>query len=105
MGFDSNECASGDTVYSFNVGLSTFTTFEKPVSIYPNPVMNELNIKAVENYNDAEIWITDLTGREVFKTHINSAYSQLPVSFLNAGIYTLRFEVGTKIFISKFVKQ
>ncbi len=69
------------------------------VTIYPNPTSGVVNLQL---YNQAEgrasVTITDITGREVFKTDINiqsaSEHSQIDLSNLKAGVYIIGIQSG-----------
>ena len=49
----------------------------------------------------------DVLGREIYKSHVNSRSkeSDLPISYLPAGIYYVRLESGGKVVTEKFVKS
>ena len=83
---------------------------ENKLVLYPNPVVNELNIDASMFDLDSEltIIITDLAGRNVFSTHmINyNKHIKLPISSLDDGIYVVKM-IHTKsqqTYSSKIVK-
>ena len=62
-------------------------------NIYPNPVVNTLNID-IDNY-DGDFQVFDMTG----KTLIQTTDKSIDVSKLNSGNYLLRFGTTTKVFV------
>ena len=78
--------------------------FGKDISVYPNPVENNLNLNINSgNYN---VVIYNAIGKEVVKKSITTE-STLALSFLQKGIYFLQIkDVDTKkVFRKKFIKQ
>ena len=71
------------------------------VVVFPNPATNEINISR-KTANTALVIITDITGRIVKKTMINSQYTKINMESLQKGIYILSFENGEK---AKLVKE
>ncbi len=78
------------------------------VSIYPNPTKNKLNI-AWENQsaNEANVIVTDVTGREVFHTSLiftgTSGQSQVNLGDLKSGIYFITVKSENLNYSSKLV--
>lgn len=74
------------------------------VSIYPNPVQNELNITSKQNFK--AVVITSADGRTVFTQNALTNNTKLVLNQLNNGIYnvSLTLENGQTL-VSKFVKQ
>jgi len=78
------------------------------LSIYPNPVSNQINIilnklNVLKSYK-----IYDLTGRLVLKGEFqndSTRYTKIDVDKLNFGIYLLQIETNNKNLRTKFVKQ
>jgi cytochrome c peroxidase len=73
------------------------------ISVYPNPVIDDLNIQIDEG--DFTLQIFSINGKEVLSTKLNSN-ATLDVSFLHNGIYILniREENSTDIFKTQFIK-
>lgn len=69
----------------------TFTN-NKNVSIYPNPVKDNLNINIKDFSGEVSIKIIDINGREVFKKNINNFITSntLDLSSFSSGIYVLK---------------
>jgi hypothetical protein len=81
------------------VGLS-----ENPNTIarfWPNPVSDVLNLSLMA---DAEVGITDITGRTVFEASLKQGENQLNISQLIQGAYVIKIKsVDGKIAVSKLV--
>jgi len=97
-----------NTVYQFN-NLSVANDSKPAVisAIYPNPVMDILNIRLKAAHNlPATALICDMTGRKVYNASINQNQGeiQIPVSNLNTGIYQLIIKQGQETYTSRFVK-
>lgn len=69
----------------------TFTN-NKKVSIYPNPVKDNLNINIKDFSGEVSIKIIDINGREVFNKNINNfiTSNMLDLSSFSSGIYVLK---------------
>ena len=77
--------------------------------IFPNPVVNKLNIGFRRNLNDLEISITDLNGKEKLKRAEKSvttgANKQVDLSGFAPGIYILKLHFNDQFFYKKVVIQ
>ena len=88
-------------------GIST-PTLKNSFTIYPNPVINELNINWTdEKTEDATIKITDVTGREVSSSILNinatSGNAQLDTHNLNNGIYFITIKSSSVLYTNKLL--
>ena len=71
-----------------NVGLTT-NADEPSIQVYPNPVINELNIESSSLMEQLEI--CDLTGRSIAKyTEIQNTHFAVDCQFLSPGNYLLK---------------
>ncbi len=73
------------------------------VSIYPNPVENELNIKTSADVIDKIATVFDINGRRVLNMKLKS--NTINVSSLTSGVYFLRLESEGKTIKRKFIKK
>ena len=73
------------------------------VSIYPNPVENELTIKTSADVINKIATVFDINGKRVLNTKIKS--TTIDVSSLTSGVYFLRLESEGKIIKRKFIKK
>jgi hypothetical protein len=93
-----------DTIYTFEIRLSSkFDIFNNtwPVSIqdqtisqliskvYPNPAQNEVNVTLPE---PAWCTITDMSGKTVQNTYLQTGTSTIDVSVLPKGMYLMRLQ-------------
>ena len=70
--------------------------------VYPNPTNNKISLN---NYdNNAKVIITDITGKLIMQTNLNSNNS-IAVSQLNAGLYFIYLESSKGKQMAKFVKE
>ncbi|WP_179353177.1 FG-GAP-like repeat-containing protein [Winogradskyella vidalii] len=73
------------------------------VSIYPNPVEAELNIKTTAHLNDKVATIFDVNGKKIHSMKLQS--NTIEVSNLASGVYFLRLESEGKTMKRKFIKK
>jgi hypothetical protein len=71
------------------------------ISVYPNPVNNEIFIQSDEIISNATIM--DITGRIVSKATISD--NKLDVSYLLSGFYLLKISINNQIKVAKFIKE
>jgi hypothetical protein len=88
------------TISNQTVGLNQLDS--KNISIYPNPVQNELFI-VLDNEDITKIDILDLSGKMIKSARTNT--SQIDVSELSEGIYILQVYTQTGVSNTRFVKQ
>ena len=74
--------------------------------VYPNPTVNELNLKVSNSLNNGNIKIISLTGQTVFeKNNLSGTDFNFDVSNLSQGIYVLQTSDENTSNKSKFIKQ
>ncbi len=83
---------------------------ENSIGIYPNPASGLLDVQwAQQVIGTADVTITDLAGRVVYKAEmdmaVSSAKAQLDISTLNDGVYIVTIRTGNISFNSKLVVQ
>ena len=76
----------------------------KTLSVSPNPVTSRLKLSLIENTPPGKLSIMDTSGKvilkaENFKNHVMS------VPHLKSGMYIIRYESGSLIYIGKFIKN
>jgi uncharacterized repeat protein (TIGR03803 family) len=74
------------------------------VSIYPNPVKEQLFIN-FPNTGNADIRLLDLTGRELQKIESSSNTTEIDVRHIVAGVYVVLVQVGNVSSVNRFVKM
>ncbi|MEO8086779.1 MAG: T9SS type A sorting domain-containing protein, partial [Bacteroidota bacterium] len=94
--------ACSDTIH---VDLSSVPEINiAAVSIYPNPVENELTVRA--NTTITEISILDVCGKQIITAEpkTNTAIKTIDTNLLASGIYWIEVSTSGKLFRHKFVK-
>ncbi len=74
----------------------------KVLSVYPNPVVNELFIQTEEEVN--EIVVYDILGQLIMRKQVNIISPSINLSDLRSGTYLLRIVVGDKTKAIKITK-
>lgn len=94
---DTSECTEINTI-----GLSS-NDLSQIVSLYPNPVSNELNI----NSNNAEILCVEVfnaTGKSIYSDRLNSVGTTISTSNWESGVYFVNIRTNNGIANLKVVK-
>ncbi|WP_323788896.1 M4 family metallopeptidase [Psychroserpens sp.] len=94
--------ASGNRVTS-NTIKSTISNTKRSGTIYPNPVLDRLHYRNLNNENKAFL-IVDLTGKIFMKGMLDSEKS-IDVSLLKSGLYILRIVDKENTEYHKFIKK
>ena len=82
--------------------LSTiYNTFEN-LSVYPNPVVDEVNISAATSIDQVRVF--DLVGRMVKQATPSSSNFSLDVADLSKGVYMVQLKAGDKEATTKLIK-
>lgn len=89
-------------------GIPFMKTGQPGVSVYPNPVRDQLNIVlGGEISGKVEVSVFDLTGRQVFSTvqevSDNMLTLKLPESAVGNGLHLLKVGSGKGVFTTKFL--
>jgi surface protein len=85
-----------------NCELSTETFDTNSLDLFPNPVVNVLNIKVLSDFINQSYFITDGVGRVVLKGNINEVDTTINVEHLSKGIYYFKLQDNRA---SKFIKE
>lgn len=97
----SNDHNSGNTL-----GLFYPTTSDEIFNLYPNPVVDQINLSFKKDIQISTIEIFNVQGESIYKSSLESSNQvfkvQLPES-INNGIYFLRIISGTLVQTSQFV--
>lgn len=90
--------------YSISItNLAVNENGKNAVKVYPNPVVDVLNIDAPANVKSVAVF--DLTGKKVSSQVLNAAKSQINLSKLTPGIYMVNIDLGTEIKTVKIIKK
>ena len=98
-----------DFSIGFSVGLDEYEA-EGKVTVYPNPVLNELTVELEGQVNGAaRIQIQDVSGRILLSDEMNSTASFAEyitdVSAYTNGTYIIRISTEKGIYTKKFIKH
>jgi alpha-amylase len=97
-----NKCAC---TASSTIGLEDLSKLI--LSIYPNPAFNEITIETGEMDENADVLVTDLSGKEILKSQIEKGgtITNLNISQLEEGCYFISISIGGTIITRSFVKM
>ena len=91
-----------------NINLNVDEFNKNDIVVYPNPVLNTLNINLSNALvNNATINIFDLNGRLVTQKKYNDIQNKVSINVnsLNQGVYIIEIQDGETSYKSKFVKK
>jgi hypothetical protein len=109
-----NGSATSDYIYTTSqavhsptsVGIMEQHEFAKQVNIYPNPAINQLQIRNESNlFAVMNVSIMDLKGQLINQQQNITSDGLLTLENINAGVYLLRIESEGKVAFKQFVKQ
>jgi hypothetical protein len=87
-------------------GISSDLLPEPEITLYPNPTNGTFTVKMKDYNGPANITVSDLTGRTVYKSAFDAA-GEVPVSFSlsdsKKGIYLVEIKNSEKIWVRKLV--
>ena len=96
-----NGCGESNTVsLDINLTLTSVNMIESKINLFPNPAQNQLSVSNIPQ--NSFISIFDITGKSVFKRHINSETAIINLSSLSNGIYNIIISDGFEIVSRKF---
>jgi alpha-glucosidase len=75
-----------------------------PLVIFPNPVVDEIQIQMSEHHAPVNLLVSDTSGKQVIKVN-NFKNKSLKVQQLKPGIYIIRLQIGNENYLGKFVKN
>lgn len=80
-------------------------TPDSKLTVYPNPVKEQLTLKVDGVFNAYQITLTDLSGRVLLSNTINENVKQLDFTNYPKGIYLLKTGVNNQFTEWKIIKQ
>jgi Secretion system C-terminal sorting domain len=92
-----------DRKFSYSNTIKVLTKESSNLSIVGNPVINSLQIKGLNS--SGQIKIFNMDGNLLVTKNIQSQSLLLDISFLNKGMYLLKYFNGINIETKKFIKQ
>ena len=84
--------------------LNTERFDKTQVTLYPNPVNEQLHISTKENINAITIY-NQLGQMSISRKAINDINTTLDVSHLNTGVYFIQIEIGQNLITKKIIKN
>lgn len=75
------------------------------IKLYPNPTSGSLNISFPKELKNAELTISDLSGKKVLTKTVSGKTISLDVSHLPIGNYIFKAQESTKIYSAKFIRN
>lgn len=78
---------------------------ESLFAVYPNPVIDKLNILSSIEMREKKIRITDTQGRVVFVSEIQKDLEKIDLSFLSPGVYLIHFMYEKQNCVRKIIKE
>lgn len=84
--------------------LNTERFDKTQVTLYPNPVNEQLHISTKENINAITIY-NQLGQMAISRKAINDLNTTLDVSHLNTGVYFIQIEIGQNLITKKIIKN
>ena len=101
-----NSCTSSISnvlvVVNSNVGL-TEELNNSTITIFPNPASNKISTEIGES-KGVFLQIFNSIGAKVFESNLNEAKTELDISFLSAGIYTVHLSHQNGTYVKKLIK-
>lgn len=85
--------------------LSVEELSENNISLFPNPVTDQLNIELADRVQYAEVTVIDLTGKVLQKETISGNRASLNISTLPKGLYFLKIREQGRSMVMKFMKE
>jgi len=98
----------GDTDFQiFNFIVSGINEISQDFNVYPNPVLNTLNIQLDNNSSDFSVSIYDIAGKVIFSNYkfSKSIKASIDVSHLSTSMYLIVISMEGKIVSRTFYKK
>jgi hypothetical protein len=103
MPIDTQQC------YLNNIGTFIPPVKNYPLTIYPNPVTDELRIEIIgtnKSKNITQFAITDIFGREIYSAQTNIKSVIINLQSFPSGIYFIKAQLQDgSVTVRKFIKQ
>lgn len=102
------EGVTKDIYAKYTTGNNSLPINEVSFNVFPNPVVNDLNIIFSEQKFNTKIIIYDLTGKQVYSSIENTGKNniiKINLSNFISGLYLIQIHNGDKIVNQKFLKE
>ncbi|WP_127844333.1 T9SS type A sorting domain-containing protein [Psychroflexus aestuariivivens] len=75
------------------------------ISLYPNPVKDELNISGLNKFENAEVSVFNMIGQELNNVEFDNEISKLNLSQLSNGVYLVKINTKEGSITKRIIKQ
>lgn len=96
-----------DSTYCISTGLNELSDFNEILKIYPNPVIDKLNMEFsdLSEYGEKIIIIYEMSGRVIYKNKSSRSQIQIDLSNVNPGLYIVNTIVNGQYYTThKIIK-
>ena len=106
-----NSGLEGGTSKVFRFNASTTSVESKElnknlVSVYPNPIVNKLNIEIVDNsFLNSQFYIVGLDGNQLLSGKLVNNQTELNLEKLNSGVYFIVIDNNNNKYYQKVIKK
>ncbi len=101
---DSDGCERESTIYPV-ITSGIVSIGNESVRVYPNPAKNDLTVQLISSDVEAQIYISDVTGKIVLHQAIGNGNTRVPLSELSNGIYFIRIATSNTAIYQKVVVE
>lgn len=102
---DANGCEVEAVIFNVVAGIRSLNGVDLNISLYPNPVTDELIIENLNLLNDkTDVGIYTLLGEKIPLT-FDQSLSRLDCKNLSSGIYFIEIRSADVVYRSKFIKE
>ncbi len=96
---------SRSNIRTNSIGISEISFANDFMSVYPNPANGIVNITLAAGLNNGTIQLFDVLGKQIYSTQVASLSSNIDLSGVAAGIYTIKVSEGNKRLIKKLIVE
>ena len=91
--------------FDIQVGQVTVLSQEGIVKFYPNPTKDVLNISLPNASDNANVVITDVSGKVIYQSEVASQHTTIDFTMQAKGIYMLKLTIGDEIINQKIIVE
>lgn len=102
---------NGDQIYNSTVivneapGAGIAESVIHAFNLYPNPAVENVNVKVPESLMDSQVSILDLTGKTVYNRRLTATELQVDLSPFKQGVYIVQIRKDGTSYTSKLIKN
>ena len=90
---------------AYNATLSVNYYTNDNIGIYPNPSKEKIFVNFPSNINELSVTIFDVLGKQVHRDRVSQIQNELDISYLQKGVYIVKFNNETISKAIKFIKK